>query len=119
MAARLEPLALRFPPSLQLGNMPDQPFTPTVPCSICAERPGTLQMVVQTETGRQSAVMCESPMRAPPAITIPAIISRRGPKRSTTHPAANPKSGPISSLLIALPEVTCARDQPNSRTMKS
>ncbi|MET0602388.1 MAG: AAA family ATPase, partial [Baekduia sp.] len=40
--------------------MPDQPFTPTVPCSICAERPGTLQMVVQTETGRQSAVMCES-----------------------------------------------------------
>jgi ATP-dependent Clp protease ATP-binding subunit ClpC len=43
-----------------LGNMPDQPFTPTVPCSICAERPGTLQMVVQTESGRQGAVMCES-----------------------------------------------------------
>jgi ATP-dependent Clp protease ATP-binding subunit ClpC len=40
--------------------MPDQPFTPTVPCSICAERPGTLQMVVQTESGRQGAVMCES-----------------------------------------------------------
>jgi ATP-dependent Clp protease ATP-binding subunit ClpC len=40
--------------------MPDQPFTPAVPCSICAERPGTLQMVVQTESGRQGAVMCES-----------------------------------------------------------
>jgi ATP-dependent Clp protease ATP-binding subunit ClpC len=42
------------------GNMPDQPFTPIVPCSICAERPGTLQMVVQTESGRQGAVLCES-----------------------------------------------------------
>jgi ATP-dependent Clp protease ATP-binding subunit ClpC len=40
--------------------MPDQPFTPAVPCSICAERPGTLQMVIQTESGRQGAVMCES-----------------------------------------------------------
>ena len=40
--------------------MPDQPFTSAVPCSICAERPGTLQMVVQTESGRQAAVMCES-----------------------------------------------------------
>jgi ATP-dependent Clp protease ATP-binding subunit ClpC len=40
--------------------MSDQPFTPTVPCSICAERPGTLQMVVQTESGRQGAVLCES-----------------------------------------------------------
>src|SRR5215207_5531998 len=40
--------------------MSDQPFTPIVPCSICAERPGTLQMVVQTETGRQGAVLCES-----------------------------------------------------------
>jgi ATP-dependent Clp protease ATP-binding subunit ClpC len=38
--------------------MPEQPF-PTL-CSICAERPGTLQMVVQTENGRQGAVMCES-----------------------------------------------------------
>src|SRR4051794_31265619 len=40
--------------------MPEQPFTNFVPCSICAERPGTLQMVVQTESGRQGAVMCES-----------------------------------------------------------
>src|SRR3954451_14334343 len=40
--------------------MPDQPFTNFVPCAICAERPGTLQMVVQTESGRQGAVMCES-----------------------------------------------------------
>ncbi|HEY6760840.1 MAG TPA: ATP-dependent Clp protease ATP-binding subunit [Baekduia sp.] len=31
-----------------------------MPCSICAERPGTLQMVVQTDNGRQAAVMCES-----------------------------------------------------------
>ena len=40
--------------------MPEQPFTHLVPCSICAERPGTLHMVVQTENGRQGAVMCES-----------------------------------------------------------
>jgi ATP-dependent Clp protease ATP-binding subunit ClpC len=40
--------------------MPDQPFTNTVPCSICAERPGTLHMVVQTESGRQGALLCES-----------------------------------------------------------
>src|SRR4051794_1233874 len=40
--------------------MPEQPFINFVPCSICAERPGTLQMVVQTESGRQGAVMCES-----------------------------------------------------------
>jgi ATP-dependent Clp protease ATP-binding subunit ClpC len=40
--------------------MSDQPFSPSVPCSICAERPGSLQMVVQTETGRQTAVLCES-----------------------------------------------------------
>jgi ATP-dependent Clp protease ATP-binding subunit ClpC len=40
--------------------MPEQPFTHIVPCSICAERPGTLHMVVQTENGRQGAVMCES-----------------------------------------------------------
>jgi ATP-dependent Clp protease ATP-binding subunit ClpC len=40
--------------------MSDQSFPTAVPCSICAERPGTLQMVVQTENGRQGAVMCES-----------------------------------------------------------
>jgi ATP-dependent Clp protease ATP-binding subunit ClpC len=40
--------------------MPEQPFTHLVPCSVCAERPGTLHMVVQTESGRQGAVMCES-----------------------------------------------------------
>jgi hypothetical protein len=32
-------------------------------------------------------------------MTMPASISRLGPKRSTTQPAMNPKSGPISSLL--------------------
>ncbi|HET6506730.1 MAG TPA: ATP-dependent Clp protease ATP-binding subunit [Baekduia sp.] len=40
--------------------MPEQPFTNLVPCSVCQERPGTLHMVVQTESGRQGAVMCES-----------------------------------------------------------
>jgi len=40
--------------------MPEQPFTHIVPCSICAERPGTHHMVVQTESGRQGAVLCES-----------------------------------------------------------
>ncbi|MCW2983988.1 MAG: ATP-dependent Clp protease ATP-binding subunit, partial [Conexibacter sp.] len=40
--------------------MPEQPFTHLVPCAICAERPGTLHMVIQTESGRQGAVMCES-----------------------------------------------------------
>jgi ATP-dependent Clp protease ATP-binding subunit ClpC len=40
--------------------MPEQPFTNFVPCSICQERPGTLHMVVQTESGRQGTVMCES-----------------------------------------------------------
>src|SRR3954471_12490310 len=40
--------------------MPEQPFTQIVPCSVCQERPGTLHMVVQTESGRQGAVMCES-----------------------------------------------------------
>ncbi len=44
---------------------------------------------------------------------------RRGPKRSMIHPARKPKSGPMMSLLSAFPEVTCVRDHPNSRTMKS
>jgi ATP-dependent Clp protease ATP-binding subunit ClpC len=51
---------LGFQPLQNQGNMPDQPFTHIVPCSICAERPGTLHMVVQTESGRQGAVLCES-----------------------------------------------------------
>jgi ATP-dependent Clp protease ATP-binding subunit ClpC len=40
--------------------MPEKPFTNFVPCSICNERPGTLHMVVATDSGRQGAVMCES-----------------------------------------------------------
>ncbi len=40
--------------------MPDLPFSPSVPCFVCAERPGSLQMVIQTESGRQTAVLCES-----------------------------------------------------------
>src|SRR5215218_3446539 len=43
-----------------LGNMPEQPFSPNVPCTICAERPGTVHMVVQTDAGLQGAVLCES-----------------------------------------------------------
>ncbi|HEV7495780.1 ATP-dependent Clp protease ATP-binding subunit [Baekduia sp.] len=39
--------------------MSEQPFSPSVPCSFCAERPGTLHMVVQTETGLQGAALCE------------------------------------------------------------
>jgi ATP-dependent Clp protease ATP-binding subunit ClpC len=39
--------------------MPEQPFSPNVPCTICAERPGTLHMVVQTDVGLQGAVLCE------------------------------------------------------------
>ena len=35
------------------------PETPFIPCSVCGERPGTLQMVVATETGRQATAMCE------------------------------------------------------------
>ena len=46
-------------------------------------------------------------------------MRRRGPKRSTSQPARNPNSGPTSSFEIALPEVTWARDHPNSRTIKS
>ncbi len=40
--------------------MPEQPFSPNVSCTICAERPGTLHMVVQTDVGLQGAVLCES-----------------------------------------------------------
>jgi ATP-dependent Clp protease ATP-binding subunit ClpC len=40
--------------------MPEQPFSPSAPCSFCAERPGALHMVVQTETGLQGAALCES-----------------------------------------------------------
>ena len=63
--------------------------------------------------------MLPSPTSAAPAIRIPAIISLRGPKRSTIQPAINPKTGPTTNLLKALPEVTCARVQPNCWTMKS
>jgi ATP-dependent Clp protease ATP-binding subunit ClpC len=39
--------------------MPEQPYTNFVPCSVCGERPGTLQMLVATDTGRHTASMCE------------------------------------------------------------
>ena len=39
------------------------------------------------------------PRRMMMAIRIPAIIIRRGPKRSTIQPAAKPNKGPIRSLL--------------------
>lgn len=54
-----------------------------------------------------------------PVIQTPAIIKRRGPKRSTSHPAKKPDAGPITNLLMAFPDVTCPRVQPNCRTMKS
>ena len=63
--------------------------------------------------------MLPSPMSATPAMQTPAIIKRRGPKRSTSHPAKKPNAGPITNLLIAFPDVTCPRVQPNGRTMKS
>ena len=50
---------------------------------------------------------------------IPATMRRRGPNRSTSQPARKPNNGPTTSLLSAFPDVTWARDQPNSRTMKS
>ena len=59
------------------------------------------------------------PIGASPARRTPKSISRRGPKRSTTTPAKNPKSGPITSFAKALPEVTWARLQPSSLTKKS
>ncbi|QEC47753.1 ATP-dependent Clp protease ATP-binding subunit [Baekduia soli] len=39
--------------------MPENPFTPPVPCSVCAQRPGTMHMVVATDAGRRGAVLCE------------------------------------------------------------
>ena len=59
------------------------------------------------------------PMSAPPASRMPTSMIRLGPNRSMIQPARNPKSGPTTSLLRALPEVTCVRDHPNSCTMKS
>ena len=56
-------------------------------------------------------------MSAVPAIRMPTIMIRRGPKRSIMYPARNPNSGPTISLLIALPEVTCVRLHPKSVTM--
>jgi hypothetical protein len=58
-------------------------------------------------------------MSAAPAITMPTSIRRRGPKRSTMMPASQPNSGPTTSLLSALPDVTCWRDHPRSFTKKS
>ncbi|MDX6700221.1 MAG: ATP-dependent Clp protease ATP-binding subunit ClpC, partial [Baekduia sp.] len=40
--------------------MPEQPsFNHFVPCAVCGERPGTMQMVVATESGRHGAPMCD------------------------------------------------------------
>ncbi len=41
--------------------------------------------------------MCAEADQRAAAITMPAIISRRGPKRSTIQPAANPNSGPTTA----------------------
>jgi ATP-dependent Clp protease ATP-binding subunit ClpC len=43
--------------------MPEQPYQNQnqnfTPCSVCSERPGTLAMIVQTESGRHAAPMCQ------------------------------------------------------------
>jgi ATP-dependent Clp protease ATP-binding subunit ClpC len=39
--------------------LPQQPFFNAVPCAVCGERPGTMHMVVATETGRHAAAMCD------------------------------------------------------------
>jgi ATP-dependent Clp protease ATP-binding subunit ClpC len=39
--------------------MPDMPYSPIPPCAVCGERPGTVHMVVATESGRRGATMCE------------------------------------------------------------
>ena len=39
--------------------MPDYPSHPPILCSVCAQRPGTMHMVVQTGAGRQAAPVCE------------------------------------------------------------
>jgi ATP-dependent Clp protease ATP-binding subunit ClpC len=40
--------------------MSEQPYKNFIPCSVCAERPGTLSMIVQTESGRHGTTMCET-----------------------------------------------------------
>jgi len=39
--------------------LPEQPNFNAVPCAVCGERPGTMHMVVATETGRHAAAMCD------------------------------------------------------------
>jgi ATP-dependent Clp protease ATP-binding subunit ClpC len=39
--------------------MPENPFTPPTPCAVCGARPGTVEMVVATQSGRQAAPMCQ------------------------------------------------------------
>jgi ATP-dependent Clp protease ATP-binding subunit ClpC len=85
--------------------MPEQPFSPSVPCSICAEHPGTLQMVVQTETGRQTAVLCESCTRDPMEGFGQAGI---GPAANTGHAGGVPMGQPTFG--IAPQTQTRARD---------
>ena len=43
--------------------MPQSPFTPPVPCAVCAERPGTIEMVVATQSGRRSHLRMLSLLR--------------------------------------------------------
>jgi ATP-dependent Clp protease ATP-binding subunit ClpC len=83
--------------------MPDQSFTP---CSICAERPGTLQMVVQTETGRQGAVMCESCARD----------LMEGFGQAGFGPAADTNNGTGTGVPMGQPVFGAANNGPQTRT---
>jgi ATP-dependent Clp protease ATP-binding subunit ClpC len=39
--------------------MPEQPSFNITPCAVCGERPGTMHMVIATDSGRRAAAMCE------------------------------------------------------------
>jgi ATP-dependent Clp protease ATP-binding subunit ClpC len=59
--------------------MPEPTFTPTVPCSICGQRPGTVPLVVATENGRRETSMCEQ--------CASALVARNGgPGREPARP---------------------------------
>ena len=65
------------------------------------------------------AEMAPRPTSAPPAIRMPPIISRRGPKRSTIQPGHESEQRTDEQLAQRVARRDLVRDQPNSRTMKS
>jgi ATP-dependent Clp protease ATP-binding subunit ClpC len=75
--------------------MPEQPSFNITPCAVCGERPGTMHMVVATDTGRRAAAMCEVCARelmqgGSPSVSGPgqpnagAIRTRPEPPQSAT-----------------------------------